>query len=105
MGVYAAFWREMVILKRRVLKTPASNAVSPMLFSLPSAGEWEGMESRMIYKSENLPVIYTLFEILRGENKQGIRLLSGFMRILISPISLRRLGLFCVSIRKRMKRF
>ncbi len=32
MGVYAVFWREMVILKRRFFKTLASYAISPLLF-------------------------------------------------------------------------
>jgi len=31
-GAYAVFWREMVILRRRFLKTLSSNAISPLLF-------------------------------------------------------------------------
>lgn len=32
MGVYAVFWREMVILKRRLIRVLASYAISPLLF-------------------------------------------------------------------------
>ncbi len=45
-GVYAVFWREMVILRRRLFKTLASYAVSPLLFLIAFGwGMGRGLEA------------------------------------------------------------